>query len=351
MVFFRGYGTAGKKQSGAEVRLQNCVLGGGNALDINILLSLQELRNGPGACLVSFMLKMSYLSEMSTVLIIAALIYWCVSKDFGSYLLMGFNGSRVVNGFLKVTACAYRPWIRDARIIPDSEAIKTATGYSFPSGHSTNAGAVYGGGAIRAELPKALRITLGAIVVLVVLSRIFLGVHTPQDILVGMCSGLLVMWLTGRLMAWVDRHPGKDILVMCVGIGAAVAVAVFAAVKSYPADYDAAGNLLVDGAKMAADTFKGVGWCVGFLSGWVLERRFIGFSTDVPMMTRMTRLTIGLLGYYAVSLILSNLLKSWIPGPAGTIISCFIQMFYVTFLFPWCIKHCSAFRHPYAGKR
>ena len=99
-----------------------------------------------------------------------------------------------------------------------------------------------------------------------------------------------------------------------------------------------AGKLLVDGAKMAADTYKGVGWCIGFLAGWVLEKRQIGFSTDVPMMTRITRLVTGLFGYYAVSLILITLLKKWIPGPSGTVLTCFLQMFYVSYIFPWCTK-------------
>ena len=308
-------------------------------MDIDFLLMLQNFRNNAGACLVDFMSKMSFIGEMSTVLIITALIYWCVSKKFGNYLLMGWSANRVVNGFLKVTACVYRPWIRDPRIIPESKALATATGYSFPSGHSTNAGALYGGAAIRKELSKVLRITLAIIAVLIALSRNFLGVHTPQDILVGLGSSVLVMWLIGKLIAWVDKNPGKDILVMFIGIGIAVAVAVFAALKPYPVDYDAAGNLLVDGAKMAVDTYKGVGWGIGFLAGWVLEKRFIKFSTDVPMMTRLTRLATGLLSYYAVSLILNFLLKSWIPGVAGTIITCFIQMFYITFIFPWFIKH------------
>ena len=92
------------------------------------------------------MMKMSFIGEMSTVLIFIAIIYWCVSKEYGRYFLMGWTGCRVVNGLLKVTACAYRPWIRDERIIPHTEAMETATGYSFPSGHSTNAGALYGGG-------------------------------------------------------------------------------------------------------------------------------------------------------------------------------------------------------------
>ena len=308
-------------------------------MDINILLALQDFRNGAGACLVSFMSKMSFIGEMNTVLIFTALIYWCVSKDFGQYLLMGWSSNRVVNGLLKVTACVYRPWIRDARIVPDSAALAEATGYSFPSGHSMNAASLYGGGAIRKELSRTLRIVLGIVVTLIAFSRIFLGVHTPQDILVGTGVGLLVMWLTVKLIAWVEAHPGKDILVMCVGIAIAAAVALFAAVKDYPCDYDAAGKLLVDGAKMANDTYKGVGWSIGFLMGWVLERRYIRFTTDVGMITRITRLVIGLLGYYAVSLILIPLLKGWIPGAGGTITTCFIQMFYVSFIFPWCMKH------------
>ncbi len=308
-------------------------------MDINILLALQEFRNGAGACLVDFMIKMSYIGEMETVLIIIAFIYWCVNKNYGKYFLMGWCGNRVVNGFLKVTVCAYRPWIRDARIVPDSEALADATGYSFPSGHSTNGASLFGGGAIRKELSKILRIFLGIIFVLIAFSRIYLGVHTPQDILVGSLVGLLVMWLTVRLMAWIEKHPEKDLLVMGAGIAIAVAVAIFAAVKSYPVDYNEAGELLVDGAKMAKDTYKGAGWCIGFLLGWVLEKRFIDFKTDVPMMTRITRLTIGLLSYYAVSLILRPLMKAGIPGAGGTVVSCFIQTFFVAFIFPLCMKH------------
>lgn len=308
-------------------------------MDIDILLALQHFREGADTFLTAFFLKMSYIGEMTIVLAVIAEIYWCVSKDFGNYLLMGWSGNRIVNGLLKVSACAYRPWIRDARIIPEKEAMAAATGYSFPSGHSMNAASLYGGGAIRKELPRMLRIALALIAVLIAFSRNYLGVHTPQDVLVGLAAGLLVMWLTGKLIRWVETHPEKDILVMCIGILIAVAVAVFAAVKSYPEDRDAAGKLLVDGAKMANDTFKGVGWAIGFLAGWVLERRFVGFSTDVPMVAKATRFVTGLLGFYAVSLILTPLIKSWVPGAAGTIISCFLQMFYVSFLFPWCIKH------------
>ena len=303
-------------------------------MDISILLGLQGFRNEAGGFLADFLAKMTFLGELNSAIVIMAILYWCVSKDLGTYLMMGWSGNRLVNGALKVTFCAYRPWIRDARILPYGNAITTATGYSFPSGHTMNAATVFGGGAMRSDLPWPLRIALIVVVALVAFSRIYLGVHTPQDVLVGMGAGLLVMWLISKLMQWVAKHPDRDWIVACVGIVLGAAVALYAAVKQYPQNVDAEGKLIVDGAKMANDTFKGVGYCVAFLVGWILERRFVGFSTDVPTARKLSRAVFGLVSYYAVSLILAPLVKKWIPGFAGTTLSCFLQVFYVVFLFP-----------------
>ena len=308
-------------------------------MDIRYLLLLQEFRNGPGAILAAFFAKMTFLGELTTALFIMAAIYWCIDKELGTYLLMGFSGNRLVNGVLKVTVCAYRPWIRDPAIVPHGDAITTATGYSFPSGHTMNAATVFGGGAVRKDFPARLRVMLGLMVVLVAFSRNFLGVHTPQDVLVGMIAGTLVMYLTYRLMTWLGDHPEKSTLVCVIGLVLAAAVALYAGLKSYPQDYDSAGKLIVDGAKMANDTFKGVGWCSAFLVGWILERRFVRFSTDIPLTAKLTRLTYGLVSYYAVSLILVPLIKDWIGGPVGTLVSCFLQMFYISFCFPLVIKY------------
>jgi len=307
-------------------------------MDIEILLALQRFREGAGDILTAFLQKMTFFGELNTALVIMALVYWAVDKKLGEYLLMGWSGNRMANGSLKVTACAYRPWIRDARIVPYGNSMTTATGYSFPSGHTMNAASIFGGFAVRKDLPTALRASAAITLLLVGFSRLFLGVHTPQDVLVGAAVGLLVMWLAGRLMQWVGENPAKDWLIVAVGVALFAALAVYAAVKPYPADYDAEGKLLVDGAKMANDTFKGVGWSVAFLIGWLLERRFVGFSTDIPVPQKLTRAVLGLLGYYAVSLILVPQVKVWISGPTGTMCSCFVQMFYMVFIFPWLIK-------------
>ncbi len=307
-------------------------------MDIDILLILQEFRNGAGSFLADFLSKMTFLGELNTMLVIMAVVYWSVSKEFGNYLLMGWCGNRMVNGVLKVTACAYRPWIRDARIIPYGNSMTTATGYSFPSGHTMNSATVYGGVAVRKDMPAAVRIVLGSVVALTAFSRTYLGVHTPQDVLVGAAAGLLVMWLISKLMKWIEANPDKDWLVLVIGIGLVAAVALYAGLKPYPEDFDANGALLVDGAKMANDTFKSVGWCSAFFIGWFLEKRFVGYSTDIPMIKRITRVVIGLFVFYVVSLIFVPLIKDSVPGWGGSVLSCFLQMFYVSFIFPWCIK-------------
>ena len=307
-------------------------------MDIGILLALQDFRNGTGAFLAGFLSKMTWLGETGTVIVILALIYWCVSKDFGAYFLMGWGSNRLVNGLLKVTVCAYRPWIRDARVVPYGNSITTATGYSFPSGHTMNAATVFGGGAVRKDIPLALRAVLGLLVLLVGFSRNYLGVHMPQDVLAGAVAGTLVMYLIMKLMQWVKNHPEKDLLVVIIGVGFAILVAVYAAVKPYPVDTDEAGRVLVEGAKMAKDTFKGVSWCVAVLTGWILERRFVQFSTSISMMKRITRLTFGLLSYYVVSLIFVPVIKDWISGVPGICVSCYLQMLYVLFIFPWIFR-------------
>lgn len=303
-------------------------------MDIDILLVLQAFREGVGGCLTSFLSKMTWFGEMEVVLIFMGLFYWCVSKQTGTYLLMGWSGNRIVNGFLKVTACTYRPWIRDSRIVPEAKAMEAATGYSFPSGHSMNAASLYGGLAIRRNIQRGIRVVMWIMLFLVAFSRCFLGVHTPQDILVGAAVGVLVMFLTGKLMGWLESNPNKDVPIALIGIAVAIAVAIYAAFKPYPVDYDANGKVLVDGLKMANDTFKAVGWIAAFMVGWILERRFVKFTTEVGMQERFLRLTGGLLGYYVLSLIINPLIKTALVGFAGTIATCFLQMFYIVFLFP-----------------
>lgn len=227
-------------------------------MDIEILLILQEFRSGIGGNLAAFFSKMTFLGEIPTVMLLMGIIYWSVSREIGTFLMLGWSGNRLLNGALKVTVCAYRPWIRDSRVIPYGDSMTTATGYSFPSGHSTNSASLYGGLMIRKDMRASLRIVMGLLVLLVPLSRLFLGVHTPQDVLAGTAAGLLVMWAALRVTGWLKENPGKEWIPALAGLVLAAAVAVYAGIKTYPEDY-VDTVLIVDGMKMARDTFQGRG--------------------------------------------------------------------------------------------
>ena len=303
-------------------------------LDLYILLVLQAIREGAGSCLNDFFLTMSVIGQTDVIFLIMAAIYWSVSKRFGTFLLLGWAWNRILNGFLKVTACEYRPWVRDPAIIPDSEAVAAATGYSFPSGHSMSAASVFGGIGIDKNLNTALRIGGFTVLILILFSRLWLGVHVIQDVVVGAVVGCIVMLGAYKILDIVDKKENGNIILAIISIALAICVAVYATLKSYPVDYDATGKVLVEGAKMAKDTFMCVGWNIGFFVSWVIERRYVKFNDGKSMEQRATRLLFGLLTLYAVNLIIGNSLNAAIGGSLGIIVQCALQMIYVVLIFP-----------------
>lgn len=86
-------------------------------MDIQYLLLLQEFRCSINDAWTPFMEWISHFA-VTYLLIVPTFIYWCVDKKKGLYILASFSLARAVNAVVKLTACAYRPWIRDARVIP-----------------------------------------------------------------------------------------------------------------------------------------------------------------------------------------------------------------------------------------
>jgi undecaprenyl-diphosphatase len=102
-----------------------------------------------------------------------------------------------------------------ARARPDLlDPIVVERGFSFPSGHSTLSMAAYGILAVlvtRTRLPRGLRATvvvvLAVLVALIGLSRVWLGVHFPTDVLAGWTTGALVVAGYAALTRGVSRAP------------------------------------------------------------------------------------------------------------------------------------------------
>lgn len=303
-------------------------------MDISFLLFLQGLRNATAGVLDDLFVQFSVFGEPFYAMLVMGVLYWCVSKRMGIYVLLGWGINRLANGFLKITACVYRPWIRDPRVEPLEAAIAKATGYSFPSGHTTNAVAVFGGPALRRELARPLRVGLWLLVILIGFSRNWVGVHAPQDVLVALGVGIVLMLLAGWVCTWLEEHPDKDVVVAAAIALASVALIVYAATKSYPLNYDEAGNLLVDPQKMANDSFKNAGWALGFAVGWLAERRLVQFEVTGTTQQKCCRAVWGCLAFMLVNFPVTELIKTIVPGGVGSSVACFLQTLVIVFLVP-----------------
>ena len=153
-----------------------------------------------------------------------------------------------------------------------------ATGYSFPSGHTVSASSLYGS---VVENQWSKRRWLAVICIICILltgfSRNFLGVHTPQDVLVGLTEGIVMILIVRKAsQAISDNEKTYDILTL-VGILVVIAVLIYVQVKPYPMDY-VDGKLLVDPQKMMNDCFKACGAFLGLLLGSYVERHYIHYE-------------------------------------------------------------------------
>ncbi len=292
-----------------------------------------------GGVFNDFFVQMSDLSYGIFIWMLACVMFWAVDKKSGGFLFLNIGFSRFFMQVLKLTFCVYRPWIRSDKIVP----IEKASGYSFPSGHSVTAAANYTTVIERYRSYKPLCVLMAVMLLLTMFSRNYIGVHTPQDVLVGALLGILVVIIGSKVWEWIDKDPKRDYIIPCVGIMLTAAFLIYISVKSYPMDY-VNGELLVDPNKMMKDGFKDAGRLLGVTLGWFIERRFVKFTLDVPVIQRISRCCFGVL----LIILYEN---AFIPAISGLVSSSWIS-FALTFaelivfmvIYPLCFKKLEATR-------
>ncbi len=313
---------------------------------MSYLLWVQELRGNIEAALGSnavsvFMEELSFFA-LTWLVFVPVLVYWCINKKNGLFLLVSMGISWFFNGVVKLTVCAYRPWIRDPRIIPAGDAIKTAGGYSFPSGHTMWSSPVYGGLAV---ITKKRAPWFAALCVLAILltafSRNYLGVHTPQDVVVGVTLGLFSVWLASKILA----HPEKENIILATGIILCILDLLYVMNKPYPMDYTAEGKLLVDPIAMMNDTFHGIGMMLGLIMGRCLEREYVKFEAAGLGVKGIILAVLGFIPYYFIVFnfvktytFLMNPLAEMLTKRWAYMVIGFITSFWSVFLWPCVIR-------------
>ncbi len=259
--------------------------------------------------------------------VFAAVIYWSINKKEGASVLLGYAGASFVNQTVKNIACVYRPWIRDSRLSVEKYAAKSATGYSFPSGHTTTATSIFGQIAIYQKAKKWLCALCVFIILAVAFSRNFLGAHTLQDVLVAIIETVIVLVIINYIKSIIEKNTSKDTLVALLSLLISTAIILFLQFKKYPLDYDSDGKILVDPYKMLTDCYVSYGMFTGAVCGWWLERHFVKFSTDGSLKEKIIRSLVGVIIFVAMYLGLSPLLKFM-----GSHMSHLVKYFLITFV-------------------
>lgn len=221
-------------------------------------------------------------------IVAAVVVFWCVSKWEGYYLMtIAFCGT-VLNQFLKLICRVPRPWVRDPNFTIVESARAEATEYSFPSGHTQNAIGLFGGMA-RWGGRRWVRLGLTALALIIAFSRMYLGVHTPADVgvsLVLAAALVLGLYPLMRRAQEKPRYMGYVLAAMLVVSGAFV---VSVETCGFPADMDAE-NL----ASGIGNAWKMLGAVAGMTLAWLLDRRYIHFETQAVWWVQVIKVAVGM---------------------------------------------------------
>ena len=170
---------------------------------MSVLYFLESIRS---SFLDTFFSIVTTLGEETVFMAVGMIVFWCVNKYQGYYLLTtGFLGT-IINQFLKMLFRIPRPWVLDPKFTIVESAREAASGYSFPSGHTQSSVGIFGGLA-RSSKDTFLRVICIIACVLVPLSRMYLGVHTPLDVGVSIIIALVLIFAFYPLFKKAENSP------------------------------------------------------------------------------------------------------------------------------------------------
>ena len=277
------------------------------------------------------MLLITRLGEETAFLVAALIVFWCVDKRKGYYVMsVGFIGT-MANQFLKLLCRIPRPWVLDENFTILEEAREAATGYSFPSGHSQTAVGTFGGIACTTKNKWVKGICI-AIAVLVPFSRMYVGVHTPYDVLAG--SGMALILVFG-LKRPVLVKGDKAMKILIAGM-LAMALGLLAYVELYPfpADMDAAN--LTSGVKNA---YTMIGCLTGVAVVYLAEKKFVNFETKAIWWAQILKVVLGLVVVLLVKEGLRSPLEAMFAGHmAARAVRYFLVVVVAGFLWPMTFR-------------
>lgn len=272
---------------------------------MKFLYFLESLRNP----VLDFIFSLITLCGEETVFMaVGMIVFWCIHKYKGYYLLcVGFMGT-VINQFLKIVCRVPRPWIKDPDFTIVESAREAATGYSFPSGHTQTSVGLFGGVA-RATKIRALRIGMIVLAALVALSRMYLGVHTPADVLVSVGVATLLIFVAYPLFRKAEESPRVMYGILGFFTALLVAYVLFVMLHQFPEEVyhvDAVHNLI----SARKNGFTLLGCAVGLFVTYTVDLKWTHFDTKAVWWAQILKVVGGLALVVAVKSLMKSPLEA-----------------------------------------
>lgn len=251
---------------------------------MELLYFLESIRNPVLDVIIQ---AITNLGSEIVFLVLGMLMFWCVDKRQGYFILLtGFAGT-YINQFLKITCRIPRPWVRDPSFTIVESARAGATGYSFPSGHTQIAVGTFGGLAL-CRKETWLRVVCLVLAVLVPFSRMYLGVHTPADVGAAALCALCLILILWPLFQKHGTAP-RLMLPVCGAITVlGLSFLLFCTLYPFPADTDP-----VNLAEAVKNAYSLLGALLGLWVIWLLDERLIHFDTKAPLLGQAVKLLAG----------------------------------------------------------
>ena len=197
-------------------------------------------------------------------------------------MAVGFLGT-ILNQFLKLTFRVPRPWVVDEQFTILEQAREAAAGYSFPSGHTTMAVGTFGAMAVTSQR-RWVQWMCVISAALVAFSRMYIGVHTPADVIVGALCALVLVFLLRPVV--MERKMSWLLVGMC-GMG----FLFLGYVTLFPFPEGTDPHNLMSGTKNA---YTMLGCLFGVLLGYHLEKRYVDHSVDAVWWAQILKVVLGL---------------------------------------------------------